>query len=435
MPFEFWDRAGGAIEQELFQPSAEVPPEAHIDHIDPAGILRGWARDPAGREPAVIEIWLNGALVSRAIAGRFRQDLLLAGIGHGHYGFTSRFPARSAAPQSVIELRHAGQKAVLLEHRLATHAVPANPPIQTVESLVAVSSGWSISDIIAHLEVLELERNLAARGGAWLVAMIFKFLLARWPTPQELSRLSADLGQHRLSANECFIAVVNSEERQGLNAPLPGPHDAGFPFKLGRRENLANSSIPLRKQPANGAVMALLPGAVLVSPPWQENYDQLRYDPAGQYLLCHPPPSGSTVARLGGLPASGPVQAQVRVSVGNQLSHPIEFAMVILRGDLGGDAIMLWLQTARPEDIGWQRVAAGADRILCAISGAGPGAPQLYIATRMATDSPNHYYAWARFSNLLVRSGAAVGQPAAAGLIAARPLGARSWGARSQSGF
>jgi hypothetical protein len=54
------------------------------------GLVSGWAVDVASpTAPVELEILINGELVGRALSDRYREDLVVAGIGSGRHGFAA----------------------------------------------------------------------------------------------------------------------------------------------------------------------------------------------------------------------------------------------------------------------------------------------------------------------------------------------------------
>ena len=52
-----------------------------------ANSIRGWVKHRRFSRPARVTLYHEGKLVGSATAAQYRQDLVDAGIGHGHYGF------------------------------------------------------------------------------------------------------------------------------------------------------------------------------------------------------------------------------------------------------------------------------------------------------------------------------------------------------------
>ncbi|MGC8475665.1 MAG: Hint domain-containing protein, partial [Acetobacteraceae bacterium] len=81
------------------------PPTA--DRID------GWARD-GGAHPVLLEVLVDGGLVARLPADRFREDLHAAGIGDGRHGFSVSLPVPlSLDRRHEITVRRAADGALL----------------------------------------------------------------------------------------------------------------------------------------------------------------------------------------------------------------------------------------------------------------------------------------------------------------------------------
>jgi hypothetical protein len=69
-------------------------------------LVAGWAYSGADAGPQALAILLNGAVVGRVVADRYRADLAAAGIGDGRHGFSFVLPKGLAAgPDHRIEVR------------------------------------------------------------------------------------------------------------------------------------------------------------------------------------------------------------------------------------------------------------------------------------------------------------------------------------------
>jgi len=91
----------------ILRPDGTVPPRDSRGHLDVAGRtwVSGWAFG-AGGEPQALAILVNGAVVGRVVADRYRADLKAAGIGDGRHGFSFALPG-GLSPDIVhrIEVR------------------------------------------------------------------------------------------------------------------------------------------------------------------------------------------------------------------------------------------------------------------------------------------------------------------------------------------
>ncbi len=79
---------------------ADAAVRGHIDRAEPNGTVRGWcAATAAPFGPRRISILVEGETVLTGVeCGLFRKDLLAAGIGDGHHGFTATIPEHLLSP-------------------------------------------------------------------------------------------------------------------------------------------------------------------------------------------------------------------------------------------------------------------------------------------------------------------------------------------------
>ncbi len=76
----------------LIGPTAAVPLRGRLDRVG-ADVVAGWAQNPALPEaPVCLDIVVDGVVVERTLANRFRHDLVIAGMGSGQHGFSVRLP-------------------------------------------------------------------------------------------------------------------------------------------------------------------------------------------------------------------------------------------------------------------------------------------------------------------------------------------------------
>ena len=111
--------------------SAAASPEWGYLDFATRSRLEGWAFAGEGREPVALAVVVNGAVVGRTVAGRYRADLAAAGIGDGRCGFRFDLP-RGLSPtvSHCVEVRRESDwtllrgAPVLLEPFLMTEAIP-----------------------------------------------------------------------------------------------------------------------------------------------------------------------------------------------------------------------------------------------------------------------------------------------------------------------
>ncbi len=386
---EVWRSGGVTIIDPPAIPPAEATAELVIESID-GGLIKGWARAIGRIAPVQIEIWLGGIRAGFAEASRFRSDLFAAGLSHAHYGFSCRLKPGTPL-RGEMELRDAGSNQVLASRSLMFGNAVAAAAVQPIETVLTGLQTWATGDFDRGFGVLELERNRSLLGDRLFAGHLRRFILGRWPDAQELQRDRSDL--ERSSSNDLARRLAAT----AAGRSCPSPYDRAFPFKITPYD-------PVRREPAQrlGPVKRLhasdyLASARLVSAPWDSPHEQFSHDAQQGMLLCHPPPRGITLLRLQQFAERGPLQVQLRASIGNAQSHAVEFALVLAGEDTQDHDVLAQLTQSRHE---WQRIGWGSSRNLQVQFDRIDQPAKLYLATRMAPDAANNYFAWAHFSNL-----------------------------------
>lgn len=216
--------------------------DARIDLVSPAGVVEGWARYENRFESVELQLWVDDKQVGAATASAFRRDLLAAGIGHGHYAYRCKISLDQAS-HGVLELREAGGEVVLASCTIEPGSLIPYRRVKrrTIESLLVAPPRWSMSDVETHLEALALETNLMELGPRRYIAMVYRFLLGRWPGAHEYDFYLPDLRRDLISATDIFRTIFNSAERKNNGLEPISPFDPGYPFR-GRREELHPSA-------------------------------------------------------------------------------------------------------------------------------------------------------------------------------------------------
>lgn len=204
--------------------------EGIIETLTAEGNFTGWLRDTLSAEPALLEIRVAQQTVARAVAQDFRADLLAAGQGHGHYGFSARLAMALPPGPTLFDLYVPRQDAALR----ARLVVPALPPPQPapVEALLRRAAGWNAAHLLAHPGALLLPSHCAALGVPRFVDAMFRFTLNRWPSDAESEVYTALLARGALTPDGLLAELLTSRERADLPDTLPAPWDAQFPFLL-----------------------------------------------------------------------------------------------------------------------------------------------------------------------------------------------------------
>jgi hypothetical protein len=210
--------------------------DARIDLVSAAGVVEGWARCEDRAEPVEITLWLEGIQVGAATASAFRRDLLAAGIGHGHYAYRCKISLNEVA-HGVLELREAGGDTALASTTIEPGSLTPNrrPKRGTIESLLVAPARWSMDDVADHLEVLDLETALLDLGPKRYIAMVYRFLLGRWPDQAGYDFYSSDMRRDLISATDVFAAILNGDERKNNGLEPMSPFDPGYALR-GRQE-------------------------------------------------------------------------------------------------------------------------------------------------------------------------------------------------------
>lgn len=128
----------------------------------------------------------------------------------------------------------------------------------------------------------------------------------------------------------------------------------------------------------------------------------VRYDSDKRGILCHPPAEGMTLAQLGKPGAFTTSRVLVRAHVANNMSEPVEFAVVLT--SLGvTECVRLLEEGISREDSsfassGWKTAAYDQDVELEAeLQSAGSETGTVFLATRMSPGASGNDYAWAYF--------------------------------------
>lgn len=88
------------------------PLRGNLDEVAPT-LLRGWAQDmTAPEEPVMLDIFVNGQIISKVLANYYRADLRRAGLGSGCHAFQVKSPPLIGS----IAVRRSSDGARLGEH-------------------------------------------------------------------------------------------------------------------------------------------------------------------------------------------------------------------------------------------------------------------------------------------------------------------------------
>ena len=208
--------------------------EAHIELIDETEVITGWARSSLADMPTLIRLESSEGLIGEAVASGFRRDLLEAGIGHGHYGFHMKIRQHGQTGRTLIRAidMRTGKALKIASDRfdLPSPTMAATP--LTVDTLIGSAVAWTAADVANHSANLELDRTFQRVGAAIYVDMAFQFALGRWPDGDDRVHCARSLSGQEVSPDELVRILLNSDERQSLQASVPAPYDHRYPFDL-----------------------------------------------------------------------------------------------------------------------------------------------------------------------------------------------------------
>jgi hypothetical protein len=96
--------------------------KGHVERLE-GGVLEGWVMDEtANAAPVELDVLVDGEVVARVLANRYRTDLDHAGLAGGRCAFSVTLPA-SAVRLSQVVVRRAQDGAVLPMPKVAAEAV------------------------------------------------------------------------------------------------------------------------------------------------------------------------------------------------------------------------------------------------------------------------------------------------------------------------
>jgi hypothetical protein len=89
--------------------------EFHVDQLN-AAFISGWGRDDS--KPITLALIVNGSVAAQAVANEYRHDLLQAGYGSGHLGYSFRLRRPRLATGDMVEIKNADTGTILYQSQL-----------------------------------------------------------------------------------------------------------------------------------------------------------------------------------------------------------------------------------------------------------------------------------------------------------------------------
>jgi hypothetical protein len=84
--------------------------EFYVDQMN-AAFISGWGCD--GSTPIALMLIVNGSVVAQTVANEYRHDLLQAGYGSGHLGYSFKLRRSCLATGDMVEIKNAATGAIL----------------------------------------------------------------------------------------------------------------------------------------------------------------------------------------------------------------------------------------------------------------------------------------------------------------------------------
>lgn len=209
-------------------------PEIYLDACTASGLLEGWARIDGRSGPCQLRILHRGEVVARCVADQFRADLLAAGVGHGHYGFSARLrrpvqPGIQVFDIAPDEPRAGAWRAVSAKIEVPRLSAEAAREL-SVEDLLAIAPSWTDDEVRNHVEGLGLRTALDHLGPRAFLDRAYLFCFGRRPDEEARQIYGDALARGGIEAGELVRILLASPERKGNAFPLANPHDATYPF-------------------------------------------------------------------------------------------------------------------------------------------------------------------------------------------------------------
>ncbi|QRM35616.1 hypothetical protein [Microvirga sp. VF16] len=207
--------------------------QAHLDRFTESSLFEGWARGASARFPCQVGIFWNGECVARAIADRFRRDLLQARIGHGHYSFQARSLTDLPPGEHAIVLRSEngdGSSTDLGEFQITVPVDRHRKSRTHIEELIRPLPAWTIDDVRQHVGSLRLDLSLLAMGARRFIDVSYMFVFNRWADPGAVPRFERALVSGEMSPEQFLVTLLSHDHQRPGSDSLPSPYEARYPF-------------------------------------------------------------------------------------------------------------------------------------------------------------------------------------------------------------
>jgi len=215
-------------------PAPQAGFRGHIDLINGASMVEGWAVDEARPlMPVRVRVQTEeGVILADGEANLYREDLMKAGIGVGFSAFKLRI--ESAHPRRLCHrpllLIDAATDTLIVRADRVSYSDHVTAPFASVAELLAGDP--TVLGSIAQLAGCEavFERHIQRYGIGGFVRASYIYVLGRTADAGGLAHYASMLRRHELTPFGLLQLLADSDEFRSRSRQLAPPNSGAFPF-------------------------------------------------------------------------------------------------------------------------------------------------------------------------------------------------------------
>ena len=204
----------------------------HLDSITSLGYVEGWAFDPEKpSSPLEVAVLWDGVEVAWGLAHRYRQDLMLAGIGLGWCALRLRLDVPiEQAQKGIVRLVERSSGADIY----VTQDLPVIPdgatPVDSIEALKAADP--TVIGALSQLRQCDplLTDFIRVKGVDAFLNTAYAYVLGRPADEAGRANYSRAIRVAALTPAGVLEALGDSDEYRNAARPLAAPNSPAFPF-------------------------------------------------------------------------------------------------------------------------------------------------------------------------------------------------------------
>jgi hypothetical protein len=210
----------------------EIMLRGHLDSITSLGFIEGWAFDPDNpAKPLEVSVLWDGVEVAWGLAHRFRQDLMLAGLGLGWCALRLRLevPIEQAQKGVVRLLERRTSSDIFVTQDL--QVVPdGETPMDSIEALKAADP--TVISALSQLRQCDplLVEFIRVQGVDAFLNAAYPYVLGRPADDAGRASYSRAIRMASLSPVGVLETLGESEEFRKSSRLLAAPNSPEFPF-------------------------------------------------------------------------------------------------------------------------------------------------------------------------------------------------------------